>query len=540
MKGNSPVEYNPLFSKKLVGAKLLILALFSLFLIWFIKSRSSPKSEAALVGVGETEGVETGIDLDVSHIEFLPKYNRYRVEYPDGLPTLRPIPGDPDNDPSNDKHFPDQGETVYFKAHFVNHGGTASPAFGYKWYVDGKEIGSGTYAQLGPGQRSDTTVGWRWDNTIKSHRVTFILDPGNKIGELSESNNKVDEYTDALSLSIFVEQWWYDSISRLKNSVGSYSFEDWLRWQLGEYKRRFSLAKYGLTPNGVTERVRVDRIVVVPCSESDLNRWRLYMDTDPYLYQIDGRWQFVADRESLEEKRSLYGDYTSLFLKNYDNGLFHELTHQLGIIDDYRFLKPNDPPNHNRIYVKDKKGNFVDPPNEVRCQGLMGGDDATTIDRGCVLDVPEDHAAYPLNLHKGFRRGFYGEYLYDVPEKNYIQILADDSKPLVGASVSLYQKAADTEIIDDVPEHTGVTNLNGKIYLKNRQAPSVTTATGHVLRSNPFGKISVVGENGAFIVKIAYGDQEEFRWLNLRPFNLAYWQGKKDSATYKIKTGLSR
>lgn len=539
MKGNFPVESNQLFSKKLVGL-LLLLVLSSLFLTWFIMFRSSPKSEAALVGVGKAEGVETGIDLDVSHIEFLPKYNRYRVEYPNGLPTLRPIPGDHDNDPSNDKHFPDQGETVYFKAHFVNHGGIASPPFGYKWYVDGKEIYSGTYAQLAPGQRSYTAVGWRWDNAIKSHKVTFVLDPGNKIEELSESNNKVTEYTDALSLSIFVEQWWYDSISRQKNAVGSYSFEDWLRWQLEEYGRRLSFAKYSLTPNGVNERVRVDRITSVPCSESDLNRWRLYMDTDPYLYQIDGRWQFVADRESLKEKRSLYADYTSRFLKNYDNGLFHELTHQLGIIDDYRFLKPNDPQNHNLIYVKDKNGNFVDPPNEVRCQGLMAGDDATTIDRGCVFDVPEDHAAYPLNIHKGLRRGFYGEYLYDVPKNNYLSILSADGYPLVGASVSLYQKAKDSELIDDIAEHEGVTNSNGKIYLANKPAPSVVTVTGHTLRDNPFGKISVVGENGAFLVKIVYGNQEEFRWLTLRPFNLAYWQGKKDSATYKIKTRLSR
>jgi len=484
-------------------------------------------------------------DLDVTYIERIPRYNRYRVGYFNLVPRLMPIPGDSDNNPNNDKHWPDTGEIVTFIAHVKNKGDQNCPPFNFKWFIDGREVTSGNSSSaLASGEETTQEYQWQWPSNLDDHTVKFaIIDPGSVIPEISKVNNELSEYTNSLSFTILVEGGLYNLFNQRRNFLGSYSFEDWLQWQFEGFKRTIREAVYPLTPEGVKERIRIDRIIITPFDPNNLQNWTSYWDNDPYLWQIDGRWKFIGvkeDREerdstiTLEEKREAWEKYVNLWLNRWDTNLFHELMHQLGIIDGYRFAKANDPLNNNRIEVTNYQGKKVDPPWVWECQGLMGGDKSLP---PCYSRL-EDHHSVSLLKHLHFRRGFYGEYLFDIPTNNYLKILDKNGQPLVGARVALYQKAAGTEIIDNIPEHQGMTDESGLFYLENKPVTSVTTPTGHTLRNNPFGQISVVGENGTFLIKVNYANKEDFRWITLRPFNLAFWSGNRERAEYPIQTNI--
>ncbi len=59
--------------------------------------------------------------------------------------------------------------------------------------------------------------------------------------------------------------------------------------------------------------------------------------------------------------------------------------------------------------------------------------------------------------------------------------------------------------IDNAPEFVGATGTDGRVRLADRQVIGGpwATATGHVLRDNPFGVVDVVGGRNRFLVKLA-------------------------------------
>jgi hypothetical protein len=150
-----------------------------------------------------------------------------------------------------------------------------------------------------------------------------------------------------------------------------------------------------------------------------------------------------------------------------------------------------------------------------------------------------------MNSWHGFRRGYFGTYLYDVPEQNHLRILAGDGKPLLGATLTIYQKIVTPEGKDTIPlkpKFTGKTGANGIYRLPNvniNVSGFVKTETGNIPRPNPFGYISLLGDNGVFLIKIEKEGFCDYQWIDVTQFNLAYWQGKKSEATYDISSNLS-
>ncbi len=461
------------------------------------------------------------VDLDVTYIERLPRYQKYCLEYPNGLPVL--CPGT-----ETEKRWPDEGETVTFVAHIINKGEAESGDFQFKWFIDEKEVASGSHTSLSPHQEITERLQLPWING--PHTIKFVVDSQNSITEISEANNGVKDRTDALSFKIFFSTEQYNAFNSVKNRMGSYSAEDWIKDQFDAMRDRFEKAKYPLTPNGIEEVIRIDKIVVVPNSQIPEA-----MNSDPDRWTIDGRWQFwCPSGETVECQGNRYNGcntnpqgFTNCYAQKYQNstdwGLIHELTHQLGIIDLYHF---NLRPENNHVVP----GLGKSQPNP----GIMvGGDTSPYYDSTYY----SSHTAIALNLNKGYRRGYYGEYLYDVPRQNKLKILNIDGQPLSGAEISVYQREGD--IIDTTPEMTGFTDQNGIFVLPNQQASYHTTETGHTLRPSPFGKINVVGTNGIFLIEISKFEQTEYHFLDLGQFNLAYWRGNKDEATYTISTNFS-
>ncbi len=447
-----------------------------------------------------------GVDLDVTYISRTPMYDRYQVWYTaEGKPFLRP-------GTENDKRWPAPGETVTFTAHIMNKGTVASGSFAFKWLIDGVEVRSGVHGSLAPGEEATEVYQWVWTHSLDgerllgSHTVRFTVDPANAIVETYESNNSLEDRTDALSLVLAVTPELYAALETPIDPKWPFSAEDWLQKQIAAMNAAFARSVYPAAPNGILERVRLDQILVTSTPPSaDTSR--------------DGGFFMTADDRF---GNAYYDPVTDV-----SSALLHELSHQLGVIDLYNFgFEPGS------VEVIDQNGLPVQMETGLPATGLM-------LNPGIRPPVYEEHSALALNTNKGYRRGYYGEYLYDVPLVTYVRVLDNRGAPASNVMVRLYQTGSGhgsfPVVIDNVPEIVGATDANGLFLLPNRPVGApVTTRTGHALHDNPFGPIDVVGERDEFIIELTRGAHQEYGWLEITQFNLAAWQGGSTSAVLDI------
>ena len=451
----------------------------------------------------------SGIDLDVTYINRTPTYWAYCVDYPNGIPTL--CPGT-----EGEKRWPSSGELVSFTAHIVNKGTVASPVFDYKWFIDGGEVASGTLAGLAPGAETTTTYQWPWAHTmdgervVDDHAVRFTADPVNAISETYENNNSLEDRTNALNFHIGITSDMVVAYNTPWNPSFSYSTEDWLQRQIAAMNWALANSSYDTNPSGATERVRINQIEVTATPPNNRGT-------------SDGGWFVDADY------RIYSGGYDPV--TDVDWSLVHELSHQVGLIDLYQLNI-----SATSVQVVDGEGfpaNFGF--DWLRWDLMGGGDIAPHTDH----HLYSSHSVGGISSTKGYRRGYYGEYQFDIPRDNYIQVLDSLGNPAASVEVTLYQRNGPVVwpgdvTVDDIPEFTGTTGIDGRVLLTNRQiigGPSATR-TGHVLRDNPFGIVDVVGGRNRFLVKLAQGYHEEFAWLDITEFNLAYWQDDVNSHTF--------
>jgi hypothetical protein len=303
----------------------------------------------------------------------------------------------------------------------------------------------------------------------------------------------------------------YTALETPVDAVYPFSAEDWLQKQIAAMNAAFIRSVYPSIPGGITERVRLDKIVITSTEPS----------TD---YAEDGGFFLSSDDRS---GNGYYDPATDV-----SGSLIHELTHQLGIIDMYNLNVPLEVPQ-----VLDRLGQPVQIEFQAgyQYQGLMNNP-------GIRPPIYDEHSALALNANKGYRRGYYGEYLYDVPEHTYLHVLNYHGDPAAGVTVKLYQRSSDANLygghfgtIDNTPEISGVTDSSGLLLLSNRSAgESISTHTGHTLVDNPFGVINVVGNNDEFIMELTKGAHQEYGWLDITSFNLARWRSGSDTATIDI------
>lgn len=453
-------------------------------------------------------------DLDVAYIERTPRYPRYCIHYNDEGDDIVPriCPGKED-----EKHNPAERETVAFSAKVINKGETRPGNFTYHWFIDGIEVQQGQAPIPAFSETVKLSTNWVWKNG--DHKVKLVVDaPGTN--EINQANNQLEDYTNGLSYRIHVEKSVYGKFNSLENIVGTRSFEDWVQYQMKQVNTLMAEA-------GGNERFRIDEIVVE--NDNSLSRGATHAPDD---IDWDGRWGFETtewltdpDRIAAQAKQIRYD-------------LIHEWGHQVSLIDSYNL-------NFDGNYIKE---NYVIP----HCKDFVhGGPILGTIYENCVYFNPElrkgimnggsqqfvPFEAQALNSSKGFRRGYFGEYMFDIPAQNIIKIVTASGSPLVGASVSFYQSQGCNTMPDQVI-FSGTTNRKGEFPLPNRKAVPITTATGHTLRDNPFGTINRVGCNGIFLIKIEADGQTDYRWMDISFFNLAYWRGETQEAKYTVTTSL--
>ena len=464
-----------------------------------------PLEEAGALGDG---GRPDGIDLDVLYIERTPKYERYAVTYADGVPVLSP-------GSENAQRWPAPNEVVTFTAHVMNKGTQRIDSFGVAWYIDGQQVKSDASTEiLWPDTEAVFTLQWAWGHRLEgerlldAHSVRLVADPDGQIAETFETNNEIEDRTDALALEVVIAPQAYYALNSYPQAQAAFSAEDWVQRHARAFNTALAASIHPAAPNGVGVRVRIDKIRIA---------WEQPLVDLGY----DGGWFINADYRS-----------TSIYYhadEDLDWGMLHEWGHQLGLIDTYRYLV-----NASTVDVLREDGSPYGSGYDFPGDGLMETVGSKQLD---------EFNAAGLNTTQGYRRGYYGESQFDLAPEIVLALTDLQGCAVPNATVAFYQRNAaqssalggEPDVdrrIDNQPEFVGATDADGLLPLPNRpssspQAGPLTTATGHTLHDNPFGAIEVVGSGNIGLLKVQKNGREQFVWLTAADLNLDYWrQGK--------------
>jgi hypothetical protein len=440
-------------------------------------------------------------DIAVTYAEQLPPYRRCFPTEPDPKHNIPELVGEA----ASEKHWPDPGEKILYRVHIKNAGAAVSAKTNFVCKIDGQVAKTADIPALAPKQEMTIDVPWSW----KQGPYQFIAqaDTKNAMCELTEKNNALEFKTDAYMLAAVCEKDIVAPIEEVNNWYGSFCFEDWVRGAtVDQMNQLFQRCRYECAPEGANISVRVGQIILVDKVTDSAGE---SIDKTLKLDIYDGVWHY--DMRALDEWRDLANDF--------DWALVHELTHQLGVIDNYQYdLGPD--------------SNLVNHKQYERGPGgIMGGGQVGDNGQPAYADV--DIAG--MNLTRGHRRGFYGEYLYCLPMQNTL-VLTLDGKSLPDTALEVYQKDMQTGKIDTPAICTGTTDARGLFPLANRPVPKdFTTATGCALHANPFGYPDVVGRNGLFLIRAQIDGRWYYSFLDIGRFVVQYALGHRESANYVIR-----
>jgi hypothetical protein len=435
-------------------------------------------------------------DMSVTYAEQVPLYRRFFPNYDKKYPELL-------GKEATEKHWPTKGEKIKYRVHVKNVGFTQSKPTDFICRIDGKVVKKARIPALRSRQETIVTVPWSW----KQGPYDFVasVDNAGKMDEIAKKNNKLSFKTDAFTIAAVCEKSIVAPLDKVNSFYGSFSFEDWMRGAtVDRMNSLFKHSRYDFAPNRAEISVRIDKIHFVDELPNDCGP----IDRKLNLDYIDGTWHYPL--RAIDEWTDLANDF--------DWALIHELTHQLGIIDDYQFDLGAD---RNKINGKP----FSQPEG-----GIMGGGHIGANSRPAYADI--DVAG--MNATKGYRRGYFGDYVFCIPEKNTLAITLN-GKPLADAEVSVYQKDMDTGDLAGPAVHQGKTDSQGRFVLQNRPVPKeFTTATGCKLHANPFGYPDVVGRNGLFMVRATVNGKNYYAFIDIGHFVVEYARGHQD-ATYPLE-----
>ncbi|MFQ6617596.1 MAG: FlgD immunoglobulin-like domain containing protein [Fidelibacterota bacterium] len=453
-------------------------------------------------------------DLDILHISRSPKYPRYEIVYdPPGYnPRLKP-------GTENDPHYPATGELMRYTAVVRNSGGGTVEGFNLYWWVDSVLVQTETYGRLYPRQRISSVLQWPWDS--QPSYIKCEVQPIEAPSEVTTANNTLRIQTNALSFHFHAERNILDLFESHKNPMGSYSFEDWAQVHVNQMNKFFANARYPhVTPSGVPEAVFLDTV-----SYYDNGQLSGIGTHAPHSLLWDGQWGFTGDTDAINYFRNIVLNQN----KGMDWALLHELGHQIGLIDLYRIDV-----SQRQLKVIEPRTGKTPPLTPIAWDVLYYCSRKDYLMHTNFEAGFSDHSAGALLRNLSRRRGYYGDYLADIPYENALLIQRSDGSPVRNAEVLVYQKQDD--VIPNIPKFRGKTNSSG-IFL----FPHITDSlyNGGIRVKNPFSTIyspdpHVVGTNSTLFVRVVKGDSVGYQFIDVCDFNVAYWSGDSLFATYPL------
>lgn len=426
--------------------------------------------------------------------------------------------------------WPAAGSTVTWRAN-VRSWFDQPKTVAYTWTIGNQEIARGT-ATLAPNAYTAIDLPRPW--SFARERLTIAIDTGNAVGEQSEVNNSLEVFTDALSVGFWVERGFYDYFraNQAALGIGSTSFEDWANRQIETWNDMSAMAVFPETPNGVRDRWRLQKIVIVPDDALPLvppvvpQRGEgppgAVTQPDSGDRSVDLQWGFRTSSAASYSSRTV--STANPFFVN--GPVLHEIGHARYLTDVYAFDLRHVPP-ENVVSIAELAPNgyvFYTPE-----QGLMNRN-YTFLDR---------YSAAALNLIAGHRAvsGNYNEpenigaFLNDLPSQNRLTIRDAEGNLMANADVELYLsepfkvEAWYASDYDNVPDVKLRTDANGQV-LVGRNPFSLS---GPVLLD--WGAANVIA-----IVRVG----GKWGFLESRVFNLAYWRGETAFADHELVVGRAK
>ncbi|GAB4366381.1 MAG: hypothetical protein Kow0042_06200 [Calditrichia bacterium] len=471
-----------------------------------------PSEEVSVTAVPFANGQP---DLDVRFISRSPKYPRYAIIYDPPGYNPRPRPGT-----QNWKHYPDPGELITYTAVVVNSGGGTVEGFQLYWEVNGQVVQSEDYGFLFPRQRMESRFLLPWN--VPADTIRCWVQPIPAVNEISTLNNQVSIRSDALSFHFHAEENILHLFETHQNPMGSYSFEDWAQVQLAKMNQFFREAVYPpYAPGGVPEWVFLDTVSYY--SNGALPAGGTHA---PSSIWWDGQWGFTGDPDAINYfKNIVLGQQNGM-----DWALLHELGHQIGLIDLY-----NLDVQESEFQVIEPRTGQKPPLTPVAWDVLYYCSRSNYLMHTNFQNGLSDHSAGGLMRNLGKRRGYYGDYLADIPVENTLQIKYPDGTPVSDADIWIFQQQ--DNIIPNVPKFRGQTDSQGFYTF-----PHVTDSAyaGGIPVQNPFSTVysphpHVVGTNSVLFIRVAKGDSVGYRFTDICDFNVAYWSGDTAGAIFSIK-----
>ena len=509
-----------------------------------------------------------GIDLDVTFIERTPRYLRY-LDEGKGQYEYKKYRGHISGFMNNPKYgrarkWPRRGETVTFIAHIKNKGTDEFVGLiPYEWYLNDWIANQGMWhGRLKPGEEATIEYKWAWNVDHRDHRdlvIAFWADPQERLPDLCRNNNYLAKYVEGRTLKYWVDKESYDYLNEQPNAWGSYSFEDYLQWHWWLWNETYlDKSRFDeIARDGCLERVTLDDIEVVP--NRLLDPWGKHTPKPTIaapagMGQADCRfdgewgsawpWDTKADNYADQVKNVKRFFFTRTVLL--EGSLLHECSHQCVAAFDVYWsnMEPSEPSTPNgKCKVKDGGDTYISRGEMYPFGGLMGGGDTRPNTRYRLsTGLYSLHSVAGFNTNLPYRGGFFGEWQYDLPRRIYVRILDAGGRPIRGASVKIWQAAANAITDEDVVAENLRTDTLGYLLLPMQdslEVADVTTATGHtLLKKNPFGRINVVGSNTNLLLRVQAYNQEYYGFIKLIWLNRGYWKGARNKYVYSFPTEI--
>jgi len=472
----------------------------------------------------------TSTDLDVGWISRLPE-----IDYVVGSSNPR-VEG-----------WPAVGSDVTWRAH-VRNWGSAPVTAAYEWRLDGDVIASGT-TSLAANAYSEIDLVRPW--TFERHQLTFHIHSG--AAEESATNDELTVFTDALAVGFWVEQSFYDFMREHQQELagaGSASFEDWAQRLITRYNDMARIAIYPATPNGVLDRWRLQKIVLVPDGALPLtpiisrdDNGNANSHPDDADHTVDLSWGFTAggvvdfgDRHTVSSSNTFY----------LDGSRIHELGHARYLLDVYSADVRHIPPRY-RIDIAENGtpvvGNLM--PAETQISNGINGYRAYVAKYSGLMNSDytwiDEYSAAALNLIAGARAvdgtanepDNYAIFLNDLPAQNRVTLRDAAGKPIANAEVDLFQgRRVDDDLT--VPD-----SYLTRAYVNSPDLHFTSDSEGRILVGrNPFtSRAALEGHRLAevtAVLRVRAGGKTTFGFLEAFDFNLAYWRGERDFAEYDV------
>lgn len=432
-------------------------------------------------------------------------------------------------DLGNGPGWPAEGSPVTWVAHIQSHNREVR-GLKYRWVVDGAKSSEGVIDRVGANGRATAKFRLPWKQA--GQNVVFAIDA--PAWDANGGNNSRAFRTNALSLGMWVDQklWdhWHDH-QHLQNPANE-TFGDWGNFMVDVWNGLFSEAKHpGITPNGISDRIRLDRVIVVPTHALPLNGGLTSNNPDTRDKTVDLAWGFTTDPDAKISDYWKLTKHEGPVTKNppaflADLALIHELHHARYIIDSYGF-DVHAPSIQVVVDGKPVVGSLL-PERFVRYEkypGIMGGD-YSKID-------PYVAGAWERVRGRRARGGnmnspaVIGEYIGDLPKVSEFRFLLPDGRPAAGAVLSIWHAQGDgkswyAKRYEGPPDITRTLDADGSTVFEGSPFPARL--------QHDFGIANTV-----LFCTVRAADKTYVHFVEVSDLNMAVWRGDVERALFEAK-----